>query len=246
MNPITTATTTSIATQEQMEPKILAREGAGEFTALVQWYQKHYNLSPEEAAAKANEIAEEDAQRILRNPPQSARWYEIDHVTKLDAQKGAELWAAIKREALDDLRSGHRAARAMQAGANTPWDRAKFLAIRQELSEEWQPRNGIERQLIDAMTLAQCGYFHWVEQLTLRTSLECVQEKQLTERGEWKPPRIDDSKAIEQAALMMDRFNKIFLRSLRALRDLRRYASKVIVQNAAQVNVGGQQMNVSA
>lgn len=44
---------------------------------------------------------------------------------------------------------------------------------------------------------------------------------------------------------MMDRFNKIFLRSLRALRDLRRFSRPVIVQRAGQVNVGGQQLNVA-
>ena len=44
---------------------------------------------------------------------------------------------------------------------------------------------------------------------------------------------------------MVDRFNKIFLRTLRQLRDLRRYSRPVIVQNAGQVNVGGQQVNVN-
>jgi hypothetical protein len=45
---------------------------------------------------------------------------------------------------------------------------------------------------------------------------------------------------------MADRFHRIFLRTLRALRDLRRYAGPVIVQQAGQVNVGGQQVNVAA
>ena len=45
---------------------------------------------------------------------------------------------------------------------------------------------------------------------------------------------------------MADRFHRIFLRTLRALRDLRRYAGPVIVQQAGQVNVGGQQVNVTA
>ena len=46
------------------------------------------------------------------------------------------------------------------------------------------------------------------------------------------------------AANMADRFHKLFLRTLRALRDLRRYATTVMVQNAGQVNVGPQQWNV--
>jgi hypothetical protein len=35
------------------------------------------------------------------------------------------------------------------AFAATAWQRAQFLALRHELMQEWQPRNGIERQLID-------------------------------------------------------------------------------------------------
>ena len=44
---------------------------------------------------------------------------------------------------------------------------------------------------------------------------------------------------------MVERFHRMYLRSFRALRDLRRYAPSVVVQNAGQVNVGGQQVNVS-
>ena len=44
---------------------------------------------------------------------------------------------------------------------------------------------------------------------------------------------------------VVDRFDKIFLRSLRALRDLRWYTPAIVVQNAGQVNVAGQQVTVS-
>jgi hypothetical protein len=50
--------------------------------------------------------------------------------------------------------------------------------------------------------------------------------------------RQSDADALEQAAAMMDRFNRVFLRTLRALCELRR-RGPVIVQNAGQVNVGG-------
>jgi hypothetical protein len=44
---------------------------------------------------------------------------------------------------------------------------------------------------------------------------------------------------------MVDRFNRIFMRTLRALLDLRRYSVPVVIQNAGQVNVGEQQVNVT-
>jgi hypothetical protein len=71
------------------------------------------------------------------------------------------------------------------------------------------------------------------------------ERKDAREAGSWTPPRISDSEAIGQAAAMADRFNRMYMRTLRALRDLRRYAPTVVVQNAGQVNVGGQQVNVA-
>ena len=53
------------------------------------------------------------------------------------------------------------------------------------------------------------------------------------------------AQAIDQCAAMTDRFNRIFMRALRQLRDLRRYAPQVVVKSAGQVNVGGQQVNVA-
>ena len=50
---------------------------------------------------------------------------------------------------------------------------------------------------------------------------------------------------FRQAATMMDRYNRIFLWTLRALCDMRRLSSPVIVQNGGQMNVAHQQMNLN-
>jgi hypothetical protein len=45
---------------------------------------------------------------------------------------------------------------------------------------------------------------------------------------------------------MMDRYNRLFLRTLRQLRDLRRYSTPITINNPRQVNIaadGGQQLN---
>jgi hypothetical protein len=235
----------AVATQEQMEQKTIARECAASFGRALEWYRTHFKMTTDEAMARISENAEDYAQQILRCPPDEIAWHDLDHVGRLDPPKGLELWEEIKAQALEELRSGHRSAKALQPVANAPWQRAQFLALRHELAEEWQPRNGIERQLIDTMAMAQSSYFEWLTTLACRTSRDSVSLKKLDEEAPWMPPRMSDAAAVEQAAAMMDRFNKIFLRSLRALRDLRRYNRPVIVQNAGQVNVGGQQVNVS-
>ncbi|HSH78636.1 MAG TPA: hypothetical protein VLA19_08910 [Herpetosiphonaceae bacterium] len=51
--------------------------------------------------------------------------------------------------------------------------------------------------------------------------------------------------AMEQAA-MVDRFNRLFPRTLRALRNFRWYAPQVTMQNAGQVNIGARQVNAAA
>lgn len=125
-------------------------------------------------------------------------------------------------------------------------DRARFLAIRDELSDEWQPRNGIERTLIDTMAQAQTTFLFWIESLTLRATLESeLNIKPTKEDGKWTPPRVMEYEAIEQSAAMADRFNRMFLRAVRSLRDLRRHSPNIIVKSAGQVNVGQQQVNVS-
>jgi hypothetical protein len=44
---------------------------------------------------------------------------------------------------------------------------------------------------------------------------------------------------------MCDRFHRLFIRTLRALRDLRRYQPPVVVQNVGgQVNIGEHQTNI--
>ena len=47
------------------------------------------------------------------------------------------------------------------------------------------------------------------------------------------------------APAMAERWQRLFVRAARTLRDLRRYASSVVVNGAAQVNVAAVQQNVA-
>ena len=75
--------------------------------------------------------------------------------------------------------------------------------------------------------------------LTVLSTTEAQrQDREIEERGRWAPPTVDAAAAIDQAAAMVDRFNRLFMRTLRSLRDLRRYSASVVVQNVGQLNVG--------
>jgi hypothetical protein len=163
------------------------------------------------------------ADRLSRRPPEETSWFNLHQLSNHDPELAVQRWEEMKLAALDELQAGHRAAVALENGHSTAWKRAQFLALRHELMQEWEPRNGIERQLIDTMAEARTVVLLW---------------------SSWLTPGMLGDEAIEQAAAMVDRFNRIFLRTLRALRDLRRLPPAVVVANADQVNVGGQQVNM--
>jgi hypothetical protein len=224
----------------------LARELAACFRSAVA-YHKKLGLPTQEAVARAEEpCPAEYQQSLLEGPADQLRWGGLEDLARADPELALRRWEEVKQEALEELQSGHRAARVMEGYNSEAWQRARFLALREELSREWQPRNGIERQLLDQMAQAQTAMYFWQQRLSLRASVEPLHEKwDLEEREGWNPPRVSEHQALEQAAAMVERFHRIFVRALRALRDLRRYVPTVIVQNAGQVNVGGQQVNLN-
>ena len=132
-----------------------------------------------------------------------------------------------------------------------PWTRAQFLAIRNGFIEQWKPKGTIEIAMIDMMAQAFNAYQYWCEETHRRSTTDAkilsLREEDMykQEQGHWIPPRVSEQASIEHAMQMMDRYNRLFLRTLRQLRDVRRY-SPVTINNPQQVNIaadGGQQIN---
>jgi len=57
------------------------------------------------------------------------------------------------------------------------------------------------------------------------------------------PPRVKEAEYVERALKMADRYQRMSMLSLRALRDLRRYTPRIMIHNQGQVNIGQQQAN---
>jgi hypothetical protein len=232
-------------TSPDPETGVLAFEIAKAFRDMVQFYEKSRKLSHEQALEKMREDNPEYLEQIFTYPPDELRWGDLQHVARHCPQKALELWEQVKQVAREELRSGHRMAQAIVVGDDRCWARARFLVLREELLEGWQPTNALERQLVETLAQAQAAYLHWLETLTTWTSLTCDEEAyERKGDGTWTPPRLAKADAIDKASSMVDRFHRIMMRTLRTLRDLRRYAPKIIVRNAKQVNMGEQQVNV--
>jgi hypothetical protein len=102
--------------------------------------------------------------------------------------------------------------------------------------------------LVDMLAQSYTAYLFWLQQMHTQASTDAmVQDYRREKRNgyKWEPLRIGEAAAIEMSAAMADRFNRMFLRTMRQIRDLRRYAPQVTINNPGQVNIGAQQVNAA-
>ncbi|MDQ3648900.1 MAG: hypothetical protein M3458_01215 [Acidobacteriota bacterium] len=227
-------------------------------------------LSVEEARATAFQPCKdaEDAKRkfdsLMSLPLDIINFVDISELWAAAPRVAEAYWERVKSEGRDEFESGHLASKAMLPAKDmrSMWTTACYIGLRESLADEWQPRGGIELSLIDMMAQAflQCQY--WTEQTVLRSQTAPREEAYEYTRwknyqrgvktaswedGYWDIPYVREQEAVEHAAQMADRWNRIYMRTLRNLRDLRRYMPQVTITNAQQVNIaadGGQQVNV--
>lgn len=184
----------------------------------------------------------------LAASPEDVTWNALGRLEDEEPGSFAILWERIKQFARDELESGQRAA-SVAVGEDRPLTRARFLVLREKYIDEWQPRNVLESQMIDAICQAQTIREYWMRLATERAAVECEVEQYTIEmHGKRRDVMVDGSESARDAREEAERWDRIFIRAVRALRDLRRYTTAVIVNNqGGQVNVagdGGQQVNV--
>jgi hypothetical protein len=226
------------------EARELAREAAAAFAEAVRTYREHFRLPAEEAVRRVAESDPAARERILNGPPDQVSWYDLDKLARADPDAAMRRWEEVKEAARGELRSGQRAGRTLEAGLGSCWGRAQFLAVRAELAESLRPRDAAELLLIDQMAVAQVQLWDWQQTLAAYAQVGVWGGKTDPRRTAPEPPRLTDAAALEQAAAMVERFQRLFHRALAALQGLRRQAA-VVVRRAGQVNLAHQQVNVS-
>jgi hypothetical protein len=225
------------------EAEMVPGEVAAAFRALVEGYRRG-GLGEQEALALASTPGAEDGDQALNCPPAEVTWDMLERLAQSDPERALQRWAEIKRAARQELRSGARAGRAVEEPSPRCWERARFLAVRAELTEAWRPRNAIEQSLVDQMAQAQLLLWHNLEALKRWSALVAVGGSGPT-REPNAPPRASYVEMADRAFDRADRMQRWYLRTLKALQGLRRLPPSVVVQHARQVNVGGQQVNVA-
>jgi hypothetical protein len=231
----------------EAEISTIVRRLAAAYAANIGWRMQELQENAEEADRRLRALHDPEKQRQLMDEPvDQISWWSLSPLIEVDPKAGWAAWERVKTEALEELESGHRAALAL-CWDDSPWQRAQFLAIRQTFIGEWQPRGGIELTLIDQMAQAHSLYLHWIERAHMQASLEASSfDKQISQNGRWKPRQISAAESLDQSAQMAERWQKLFVRALRALRDFRRHAPSVVLAGAgSQVNLGVVQSNTT-
>jgi len=233
--------------QDERGAGSIMREMIEQYQAFVRFYQTRMEKTPEEAHAEATRPADDHMlQRTITAEPDQVSWHDLSSVGERDPALAHQVWSRLVNQARDELASGHRAARAMEGYNHDPWDRAQFLALRESLAMEWQPRNGIEWMLVDMLAQAFTLYERELHLVMTYTMMEAsLNDYHIKKQNKYDTPRLTAAETLAQAEVTMERYQRTILRTQRALRDQRRYGP-VIVQHAGQVNVGQQQVNVSS
>lgn len=214
---------------------------------------------------KNRDQAIRELNRLLSRPVEDLDFVDFNEIHAVAPKLAERLWEEVKLEGQKEFESGHLAANiTFPAGyMKQVWNIARYMGVRQSFIEEWRPKGGIEISMIDMLAQSYFQWQYWLEKTVERS--ETPEKEEHPAYTQWKQyraissesspfdnrwirPYVSEVRAIEHAVQMADRFHRMFMRTLRQLRDLRRYSS-VTITNANQVNIatdGGKQANIAA
>lgn len=234
-------------TLDHVEARQVLAAAAQSFIATVEFYKSEPGgaRSHDEAVKQTLESHEARRAYVQGLAVEEINWGHMAAVAEANTDDALDLWARVRRAADDELESGKRGAKV--AGENsTPYSLAQYLAIRDSFADQWQPQGGIESAMIEMLSTFYSLQMYWstiAHERAMRTHDAQRDQVKRFESSGWKSPYQSEADAVDQAHRLADGYNRQFLRVLRQLRDLRRY-SPVFIQNAEQVNLGNQQVNV--
>ena len=235
-------------TLQDAETRQVLMQAAQSFIRTVNFYKSEFGGGKphDEAVKEALQCHEWRRGYVEGLSVEEITWGHVSAVGEANLEDALKLWSRVREAANDELESGKRGAKV--AGDNAdPYALAQYLAIRDSFADQWKPQGGIESAMVEMLAISYSLQMYWsgiAHDRALRAHDDQREALKRYEAGGWKSPYQSEADAVDQAHRLADGYNRQFLRVLRQLRDLRRYAP-VVIQNAQQVNVGNQQVNVA-
>ncbi|HEV3146204.1 MAG TPA: hypothetical protein VGZ47_20120 [Gemmataceae bacterium] len=226
------------------EPRELARELIQAFEDELIKYRRIKERDPERADP-SQPPPDWLLEGIRGKPAQDVTFFDLERLARIDPAEAAQRWQEVKETARQDITGGEHAARALEFMGGSAWERACFLAIREQLHAAWPPRSAGEALLLDEMAQYELTRRKWIGVVSMR-SQQPETLVSLERRGEREEPRRQSAAdATLEAMRMVERLQRLYHNALRMLLSLRRGKPQVIVRKAAQVNLAaGPQMNL--
>jgi hypothetical protein len=239
--------------KDSAEAKAVADILGREYKDRVAYYQKvllklepdspyKEELTPQEIHKRATFATE--GEWVLNDSAGDIGWHTLQTIIEHHPEELVPIMMAIKKVAKGNLAISWHAAQAVGA-LDRPYSRAHFSILLQAFEEDWQPRGAIEQTMLEMMVQYWIMHNHWLEVATNAESLTQFTSTEREDKEHWQGPRLKPAELVERATSYADRYNRMFLRTLRQMRDLRRY--NVTINNiGGQVNVatdGGKQVN---
>jgi hypothetical protein len=218
---------------------------------ILGFFVKDMELTPEEAQAKISApLAETRCAMLASGPATEVRWRDlVQLVYSGQGEEAKRRWQHLLQITEDEFICGDKAASILEATGEAPAERARFLTIRRRLIDEWNPSPGTEEILVDQIAQFQTLFERWIRVHVEKMSAGDPFEAQVgTDRGRHLGQfyaTVGGLEAMQEALNMADRLQKAMLRTIRALKDLRKSSQQVVIQSAGQVNLGSQQVNLS-
>src|ERR1051325_159855 len=258
---------TELSEQDRARARLLGNEIARVYAEKVkgfqdlyktypddEWIKEHYGTGANVHASATVPADDEEYQRALNQSAERLTWSDLQTVAERSMDDAVSLWRGVLDVALDQLKGGIYACETLAHVDSDMFQRAQFFVVRDSLVNAWQPKDAIEMSMVEMLVQAFVSYHYWLRLANSMAAREYEAAEQKLERNrygertsKWDTPRITTADAIDRAIAMADRFNRLYLRTLRQMRDLRRYVVPVTINNPEQVNIatdGGQQVNV--
>ncbi len=185
----------------------------------------------------AHALADQEADQVT--------WFDLAGLIEHDPERGQAAWQTLKDEARQELATGFRAAapwspwsRGGRTSGRRSWSSSRRCARRSNRATRWRSywcsmASAYELNLRwQALVVRRMETEVWQGERDRQRALENLRPSQ-RERYEqmegWLPPRLSEAEALDQAVLMADRYQRAFLRLMKAFRDNRRLFGALVV-----------------
>ncbi len=208
----------------------------------IERFRKEEWLTDDEIVSVVESLssdAEHYRQQIRNTAPEDLKVADFGMLSMFDPRAGREEMDRFRRLARSEFANGLGAAKSLYGRrGGSFWESETFAQLLKQFEEDWAPQSAIEWNLLQSVAQSWVMQQRWIERLsTMEADLFNRERMEHEHHGGWLSPRVSEYEAMNQAAAMIERFNRMSSRNIRALKDLRRPSVHIDRANIANQQI---------